>query len=126
MHSVILSLIFRSALILGAAELLRRVPRQTASARHRLLLLGFAFLALWPLLAGVLPELQIPLWPHWRPGLSGHRRTDRPPARADRSRSPFPKLALDHMAEWRLPGVRSNSRGLQQCPAAGPSRAASH
>lgn len=67
MHFAV-SLLLRSAVILGAAELLRHLPRQTASCRHRLLVLAFACLALWPLLAAVLPELRIPLWPHLETG----------------------------------------------------------
>ncbi|HEX4227467.1 MAG TPA: M56 family metallopeptidase [Bryobacteraceae bacterium] len=68
MHSTIASLFLRSAVILAAAELLRRFPRQTASYRHRLLIFAFVCLAMWPLLAGLVPELQIPVWPQWNMG----------------------------------------------------------
>lgn len=61
MLSLMANLLIRSSLILGAAALLCRLcsplrPKQC----HAILLAAFALLFLWPLLAAVLPEVNIP------------------------------------------------------------------
>jgi len=60
-----LDMVIRSAVILAAAELLRRVPRRSApSYRHRIVLAAFGLLLLWPVFSALLPEIRVPLWPH--------------------------------------------------------------
>lgn len=62
MFALIFTLLVRSAIILGAAELARRLSARSApAARHRLVLWGFALLLLWPLAAATIPEVQIPV-----------------------------------------------------------------
>jgi TonB family protein len=57
------SLLIRSGLILGAAELLRRWPRNSAAAyRHRIVIAGFALLLMWPLFSAVMPPIHLSLW----------------------------------------------------------------
>jgi TonB family protein len=57
-------LLIRSAVILLAAEILRRFPRRSAPAsRHRILLAAFGLVLIWPLLSAVIPEIHLPLWP---------------------------------------------------------------
>lgn len=59
-----LELVARSAVLLAAAEGLRRVYRsRSAASRHRLLVWTFAWLTLLPLLLIVLPEIRVPVWP---------------------------------------------------------------
>jgi TonB family protein len=59
------SLLIRSAVILAAAEALRRFPRGSGPVyRHRIMLAGFGFLLLWPLLSSLIPEIHLPLGPH--------------------------------------------------------------
>ncbi len=61
------SLLIRSAVVLIAAEILRRFPRKSAPAdRHRILLAAFGLLMIWPLFAAVMPVIHLPLWPHLR------------------------------------------------------------
>lgn len=58
------SLIVRSAVILGVAETLRRFPRRAAPAyRHGVLLAGFVLLMMWPFFSAILPEVGFPIWP---------------------------------------------------------------
>jgi TonB family protein len=61
------SLLIRSAVILGAAELLRRFSRRSAPAyRHRILFASFGLLMLWPVLSAMLPEVRLPIdLPGW-------------------------------------------------------------
>lgn len=61
------SLLIRSGLILGAAELLRRISREKwgPSYRYRIIASGFILLLLWPVLSAFLPEVGLPIgWPH--------------------------------------------------------------
>lgn len=65
MFALIANLLIRSSLILGSAALLCRLcqsllPKQ----RHAILLAAFGLLFLWPLLAAVLPEVNIPFALH--------------------------------------------------------------
>src|SRR5438105_4335846 len=61
------SLLIRSAVVLVAAEILRRFPRKSAPAdRHRILLAGFGLLMISPLFSALMPEIHLPLWPHLR------------------------------------------------------------
>lgn len=63
-------LLVRSAVILLAADILRRVPRRTTPAyRHGILLAGFALLMMGPFFAAVIPEIHVPMWP--RPEIRG-------------------------------------------------------
>ncbi len=56
-------LLFRSAVILGLAELCCRLARRTGAVhRHRILLAGFVLLFLWPVLAAIIPEMRVPLF----------------------------------------------------------------
>lgn len=56
------SILIRSGLILGAAELLRRCSSKLAPRdRHRIILAAFLLLLLWPLLSALLPEIPVPL-----------------------------------------------------------------
>ncbi len=58
-----IQLFVRSALILGAAEGLRKLYKnRTAAARHRLLLWAFVLLFLLPLLCTLLPAIALPVW----------------------------------------------------------------
>lgn len=58
-----IELLLRSAALLLAGELLRKLSKtQTAAFRHRLLVWVFALLALLPVLSVFLPEIHIPLW----------------------------------------------------------------
>jgi TonB family protein len=72
MHWAWTSLLIRSAIVLGAAEMLRRFPRRSAPAyRHRILLTAFGLLMMWPLFAAAIPEIQLPIeLPFWL-GLHG-------------------------------------------------------
>jgi TonB family protein len=64
MHSLWAGLLIRSALVLMAAEALRRIPRRTDAAyRHRVLLAGFALLLLWPVFQALLPVVRVSIWP---------------------------------------------------------------
>ncbi len=57
-----LGLLVRSAFVLLAANLLRRLPRNTSPAhRHAVLLTGFLLLLVWPLLPLFVPEVYVPL-----------------------------------------------------------------
>ena len=57
------NLFIRSALILGVAALLcGSLGRSLAQQRHRMLLSAFILLAVWPLLAAVLPEISLPVF----------------------------------------------------------------
>jgi TonB family protein len=59
------SLFLRSAVILGAAELLCRFPgKRDPVYRHRIVLVAFGLLLVWPLFSAVIPEINLPLWPH--------------------------------------------------------------
>ncbi|MBV8550013.1 MAG: TonB family protein [Acidobacteriaceae bacterium] len=59
------SLLIRSAVILAAAEILRRLPRKSDPAyRHRVVLAAFGLLLLWPLFSAIVPEIRLSLWPH--------------------------------------------------------------
>ena len=58
----LLGILFRSALILLFAELLRRLPRNASPAyRHLVLRTGFLLLLLWPLFPLFVPDVSIPL-----------------------------------------------------------------
>lgn len=72
MHWAWTSLLIRSAIVLGAAEMLRRFPRRSAPAyRHRILLAAFGLLLMWPLFAAMIPEIRLPVeFPFWL-GLHG-------------------------------------------------------
>ena len=57
------NLFLRSALILGAGDLLcGLLVRLRPAQRHRILLAAFVLLLVWPLLAAVLPEIVLPIW----------------------------------------------------------------
>lgn len=57
-------LLIHSGAILVAANILGHIPRKLpASHRHRLILVGFGLLLIWPLLSVAMPQIQIPLWP---------------------------------------------------------------
>ena len=59
------SLLIRSGLILGAAELLCRASKRSHPAyRHRLTAAGFVLLLLWPVFSAFLPEMSLPFWRH--------------------------------------------------------------
>lgn len=60
-----IQLFVRSALVLGAAEGLRRLykSRTAAAARHRFLVWAFALLLVLPLLCTLLPSIALPVWP---------------------------------------------------------------
>ena len=60
-----IQLFVRSALLLGAAEGLRRLykSRTAAAARHRFLIWAFALLFVLPLLCALLPSIAVPVWP---------------------------------------------------------------
>ncbi len=63
-HWIWAGLFVRSAVILIAAELLRRFPRKTSPAyRHRVVLAGFAMLLVWPVSSALLPQIHLALWP---------------------------------------------------------------
>ncbi|MCU1292973.1 MAG: TonB family protein [Bryobacterales bacterium] len=55
-------LFLRSAVLLAAAETLRRLSRLPAALRHTLLLWSLILLALLPVLSVLFPEVHIPLW----------------------------------------------------------------
>lgn len=62
MFALMANLFVRSALILGAGALLCRLfPRLRATQRHSLLLASFLLLSLWPVLAALLPEVNMAL-----------------------------------------------------------------
>lgn len=62
---VLADLFIRSAIILVAAETLRRLPRKSDPFyRHRIMLAAFGLLLIWPLFSAVIPEIRLPLWPH--------------------------------------------------------------
>jgi TonB family protein len=57
------NLFVRSALILGVGALLSALlVRARPAQRHAILVCTFALLLFWPILAGVLPEITLPLW----------------------------------------------------------------
>lgn len=57
------NLLIRSAVILGGAEVLRRLgSRRTAVYRHQVLLAGILLLLSWPVWSAFLPEIPITLW----------------------------------------------------------------
>ncbi len=59
-------LLLHSAVILLAANLLGRFPRNSSPAyRHRIVLAGFELLLLWPLFSALAPQIQLPLWTYW-------------------------------------------------------------
>lgn len=65
MHWAWAGLFIRSAVILIAAEILRRFPRRSAPVyRHQIVLAAFGMLLAWPLFSAVLPVIHVPLWPH--------------------------------------------------------------
>lgn len=62
MFALIANLLFRSSLILGAGTLLCRLfPGLRPKQRHAILLTSFLLLLLWPILATVLPEVNLPI-----------------------------------------------------------------
>src|SRR5438477_4819698 len=64
MHWTFVSLLVRSGIILGAAEILRRFPRRAPAAyRHRIVLGAFGMLAAWPVLSAAIPMISLPVWP---------------------------------------------------------------
>jgi TonB family protein len=66
---LMVDLLLRSALILGAGALLcLLLVRLRPAQRHAILLSAFVLLSLWPLLAALLPEIALPLWR----GSNGH------------------------------------------------------
>ncbi len=61
--SVWVDLFIRSAILLAGGEGLRRMyGRSTAAARHKVILLVFAFLVVLPFSTALLPSIQIPDW----------------------------------------------------------------
>ena len=62
MWGVFFSLLVRSGVILGAAELMRHIMRRSSAAdRHRILRTGLVLFLLWPALAAILPEIPLRL-----------------------------------------------------------------
>ncbi len=65
MTAVFWSLFIRSAIIVGAAEILARLSRRSPAAfRHRILAAGFTLLLIWPAVSAIVPEFQLPVWGH--------------------------------------------------------------
>ena len=61
MFALIANLLLRSSLILGAGTLLCRLfPGLRPKQKHAILLTSFLLLLLWPILATVLPEVNLP------------------------------------------------------------------
>ena len=61
--SVWVDLFIRSALLIGASQMLMHACARLGPAyRHKLLLLGFGFLAILPLASALLPAVRIPVW----------------------------------------------------------------